>query len=399
NKLNKRKINENIKFLLNLQPEWKGYVTIIKQTKDLHVTDYNKIFHILKQNQDEANEVRAERMVTTINLLAIVATTMTQSPIPSNESQSSSRSKTKARDTGHYAKDCKATTRAMYFNYFKRRMLLENKEESEILLNEKEYDFLAETDGGEVDQKINVNCIFIAKIQDIHEALSDIKVDNGPSYDTNGLTKVKFIENVDYNMFAHERRHPEQLESIHDTYVMEHDDSDDLSASRDMDQSRGEDKYDDVCHEHGLSSNADIQDSFPSVEHVTNTDQYELFVAMGSDLQQDEAKAIMLRPTRPNGVVSSKVCVSQPDVTQHAQVLFASLVGCKNSKCLVAFLAVENYVKNAWKKFVPIILKEPTPDACLLKENLCSALVRVKLHDIPIFAFTEDGSSAMTGQI
>ncbi|GJZ35609.1 hypothetical protein Tco_0581426, partial [Tanacetum coccineum] len=143
-----------------------------------------------EQNQDEANEVRAERMVTTINLLAIVATTMTQSPIPSNESQSSSRSKTKARDTGHYAKDCKATTRAMYFNYFKRRMLLENKEESEILLNEKEYDFLAETDGGEVDQKINVNCIFIAKIQDIHEALSDIKVDNGPSYDTNGLTKI-----------------------------------------------------------------------------------------------------------------------------------------------------------------------------------------------------------------
>ncbi|GJV59597.1 hypothetical protein Tco_1465697 [Tanacetum coccineum] len=138
-----------------------------------------------EQNQDEANEVRAERMVTTINLLAIVATTMTQSPIPSNESQSSSRSKTKARD--------------------------------------------------------------------VHEALSDIKVDNGPSYDTNGLTKVKFIENVDYNMFAHERRHPEQLESIHDTYVMEHDDSDDLSASRDMDQSRGEDKYDDVCHEQGCS--------------------------------------------------------------------------------------------------------------------------------------------------
>ncbi|GKF47511.1 hypothetical protein Tco_0137313, partial [Tanacetum coccineum] len=95
-------------------------------------------------------------------------------------------------DTGHYAKDCKATTRAMYFKYFKRRILLENKEESEILLNEKEYDFLAETDGGE-------------------------------------------------------------LESIHDTYVMEHDDSDDLSASRDMDQSRGEDKYDDVCHEQGCS--------------------------------------------------------------------------------------------------------------------------------------------------
>nr|GFC76715.1 putative reverse transcriptase domain-containing protein [Tanacetum cinerariifolium] len=53
-------IAANIKFLNHLQPEWKRYVTIVKQTKKLHDTDYNQLYDYLKQNQDEANKVMAE---------------------------------------------------------------------------------------------------------------------------------------------------------------------------------------------------------------------------------------------------------------------------------------------------------------------------------------------------
>lgn len=48
---------------------------------------------------------------------------------------------------------------------------------------------------------------------------------------------------------------------------------------------------------------------------------------------------------------------------------------------------------------VPIILKKWTPNANLLKEDLCSIHAWVKLHDIPILAFTKDELSAMATKL
>nr|GEW48436.1 hypothetical protein [Tanacetum cinerariifolium] len=54
------KIAPNLKFLNNLQPEWKRNVTIVPQTKNLHEADFTQIYDFLKMNQDEVNELRAE---------------------------------------------------------------------------------------------------------------------------------------------------------------------------------------------------------------------------------------------------------------------------------------------------------------------------------------------------
>nr|GEY55175.1 hypothetical protein [Tanacetum cinerariifolium] len=43
----------NLKFLNNLQPEWKRHVTIVRQTKNLHEADFTQIYDFLKMNQDE----------------------------------------------------------------------------------------------------------------------------------------------------------------------------------------------------------------------------------------------------------------------------------------------------------------------------------------------------------
>nr|GEX62881.1 hypothetical protein [Tanacetum cinerariifolium] len=43
----------NLKFLNNLQPEWKRHVTIVRQTKNLHEADFTQIYEFLKMNQDE----------------------------------------------------------------------------------------------------------------------------------------------------------------------------------------------------------------------------------------------------------------------------------------------------------------------------------------------------------
>nr|GEU65185.1 hypothetical protein [Tanacetum cinerariifolium] len=43
NQLTPKKIACNLKFLNNLQPEWKRYVTLVYQTNKLHDVDYNQL--------------------------------------------------------------------------------------------------------------------------------------------------------------------------------------------------------------------------------------------------------------------------------------------------------------------------------------------------------------------
>nr|GEZ43068.1 hypothetical protein [Tanacetum cinerariifolium] len=63
----------NVQFLLQLQPEWQGFVTLVKQSQELKTVSYHKLYDILKQHQNEVNELRAERLARTANPLALVA--------------------------------------------------------------------------------------------------------------------------------------------------------------------------------------------------------------------------------------------------------------------------------------------------------------------------------------
>ncbi|GKA49235.1 hypothetical protein Tco_0742193 [Tanacetum coccineum] len=52
----------NVQFLLQLQPEWQRFVTLVKQSQELKTVSYHKLYDILKQHQNEVNEIRAERL-------------------------------------------------------------------------------------------------------------------------------------------------------------------------------------------------------------------------------------------------------------------------------------------------------------------------------------------------
>nr|GEV47543.1 organic solute transporter Ost-alpha [Tanacetum cinerariifolium] len=67
------KIASNLKFLNNLQPEWSRHVTIVHQTKDLHTADYTQLYDFLKYNQKEVDDLKAERLAKTQDLLALMA--------------------------------------------------------------------------------------------------------------------------------------------------------------------------------------------------------------------------------------------------------------------------------------------------------------------------------------
>ncbi|GJT08719.1 hypothetical protein Tco_0843181 [Tanacetum coccineum] len=94
----------NVQFLLQLQPEWQRFVTLVKQSQELKTVSYHKLYDILKQHQNEVNEIRAERLARTANPLALVAQ---QQPVyhpqnhpTQNNQYSSNRSQQPTRNRG-----------------------------------------------------------------------------------------------------------------------------------------------------------------------------------------------------------------------------------------------------------------------------------------------------------
>nr|GEV09841.1 hypothetical protein [Tanacetum cinerariifolium] len=95
-----------------LQLEWSRYVTIVKQQHKLDEVSYHKLFDILKQYQNEVNELCAERLARNANPLALVATTQAnqdpyyqtsrsyKSHAPSSESLIPTRSHTTTKHKG-----------------------------------------------------------------------------------------------------------------------------------------------------------------------------------------------------------------------------------------------------------------------------------------------------------
>ncbi|GKA36390.1 hypothetical protein Tco_0722881 [Tanacetum coccineum] len=62
NKCNVTNRQVYVHFLLQLQPEWQRFVTLVKQSQELKIVSYHKLYDILKQHQNEVNEIRAERL-------------------------------------------------------------------------------------------------------------------------------------------------------------------------------------------------------------------------------------------------------------------------------------------------------------------------------------------------
>nr|GEV79525.1 retrovirus-related Pol polyprotein from transposon TNT 1-94 [Tanacetum cinerariifolium] len=87
-----KNIASNLKFLNNLQLEWKRHVTIVRQTKNLHEADFTQIYGFLKMNQDEVNELRAERLAKSHDPLALMAHSQNSFNFPTTHKDQSSSS-------------------------------------------------------------------------------------------------------------------------------------------------------------------------------------------------------------------------------------------------------------------------------------------------------------------
>ncbi|GJW84270.1 putative ribonuclease H-like domain-containing protein [Tanacetum coccineum] len=98
----------NVQFLQQLQPEWSRFVTVVQQSKEIDTISYHTFFDILKQYQNEVNDIRTKRIAKSANPLALLAAAQPysdnyyQAPKPqrSNATSSSTRPSASTRHKG-----------------------------------------------------------------------------------------------------------------------------------------------------------------------------------------------------------------------------------------------------------------------------------------------------------
>ncbi|GJT40996.1 hypothetical protein Tco_0940861 [Tanacetum coccineum] len=98
-----------------------------------------------------------------------------------------------------------------------------------------------DTDDEPKDQELDAHYLYMEQIQ---EVTPDVADNSGPIFDVEPLQKVKNNDD-NYNVFAIESEHPEQLESVNDTYPVEQDEHNIIIDSLDMSYDREQDDQDD----------------------------------------------------------------------------------------------------------------------------------------------------------
>ncbi|GKD77661.1 integrase, catalytic region, zinc finger, CCHC-type containing protein [Tanacetum coccineum] len=217
----------NYKFLNNLQPEWKQYGTLMRQTKNLMDINIDALYNILKQNQDDVNDAMGYKKKAVVfegsddedisdlkKIIALLAKAFNRKKYyakPTNNnlrtsSASSSANKKpeyvkseekkedkkvdeKKRDMskvkcynckkeGHFAKDCKKA-KVKDYNYYKTKMLLAKKDSDEQLLLAEDQAWMESS--SDSDQEINANMVFMAKMENV---LSDSEESSSSAEET-----------------------------------------------------------------------------------------------------------------------------------------------------------------------------------------------------------------------
>ncbi|GJW00559.1 hypothetical protein Tco_1555810 [Tanacetum coccineum] len=247
-----------VQFLLQLQPKWKRFVTLVKQIQELKTVSYHKLYDILKQHQNEVNEIRAERLARTANPLAL-----DQEPATVTEDDEMSKEKEidKLMDlisllfkkiykpTNNNLRTSSNTNRANQDIYLRinRGTVYDNQRVVNVArarenLNAEQADWKDDTNDESDDQKLEAHYMYMAQIQEV----TPDPVDNsGPIFDVEPLHKVQY-NNDNYHVFAIENEHPEKPKSVNDIYLEGQGDTNITIDSLDICYDREQDDQDDT---------------------------------------------------------------------------------------------------------------------------------------------------------
>ncbi|GJR93584.1 hypothetical protein Tco_0265758 [Tanacetum coccineum] len=234
----------NVQFLLQLQPEWQRFVTLVKQSQELKTVSYHKLYDILKQHQNEVNEIRAERLARTANPLALLRNrgkAIVNSSTPSYDQEPAMVAED---DEISNEKEIYKLMALISLSFKKIYKPTNNNLGTSSNTSRAKHDNSPRINiGAGYDNQRVVNVAGARENVGIQRLL--YTADNsGPIFDTEPLQKVQ-NNNDKYNVFANDREHPEQPESINDTYLEEHSDTNITIDSLDMSTNRETDDQDD----------------------------------------------------------------------------------------------------------------------------------------------------------
>nr|GFB46435.1 hypothetical protein [Tanacetum cinerariifolium] len=232
-------IASNLKFLNNLQTEWKRHVTIVRQTKNLHEADFTQIYDFLKMNHDENQQGYNAWQNGGIQVAQnAVQNASVQSGgnqngrvvVPGIANQNGTGNVVAARAEGTGIR-----------NQARLSCLFAQKEEAEIQLQAEEFDFMAAAGDLDEIEEVNANCILMANLQ--HASTSGTQLDKAPVYDTDGSTEVQLndncYDNKIFNMFTQEEQYTYLLEPILEPQLVPQNDNHVTSVAPSMVQSGG----------------------------------------------------------------------------------------------------------------------------------------------------------------
>nr|GEX61157.1 hypothetical protein [Tanacetum cinerariifolium] len=118
----------------------------------------------------------------------------------------------------HVARECQKPKRVKDAAYHREKMLLCKQEEAGIQLNAEQADWRDDPDDDELeDQELEAHYIYMAQLQEVSPDTDD----SGPIFDAEPVQKVS--HDGHYHVFAIESAHPEQSQSVLDTYPIEQD--------------------------------------------------------------------------------------------------------------------------------------------------------------------------------
>nr|GEZ29433.1 hypothetical protein [Tanacetum cinerariifolium] len=121
------------------------------------------------------------------------------------------------KEYGHVARECQKPKRVKDAAYHREKMLLCKQEEAGIQLNAEQAYWKDDTDDESDDQALEAHYMYMAKLQQV----SPDVVDSGPIFDVKPEQKVQNDDH--YDVFSIECQHPEQSESVHNTYLLKQD--------------------------------------------------------------------------------------------------------------------------------------------------------------------------------
>ncbi|GJW54999.1 retrovirus-related pol polyprotein from transposon TNT 1-94 [Tanacetum coccineum] len=293
----------NVQFLQQLQPKWSRFVTIVKQQQDLDTVSYHRLFDILKQHQNEVNEIRAEKIARSSNPLTLVKQKQKNSD-PKQAQRDKDMQKNLALIAKHIKNIYKPTNNSLRTSSNTRNKIVDTSPRSENDRKTRQFgnqrtvivDGDRETVGNQVVQQTGIQCFnckeygHFAKecrkpkrvkdyayhkektmmckqeekgvplsaeqsdwLADTNEKPDEQeleahymymeKIQEVPTTDSGPTYVAEPLEKVhsddDYNVFATNKQHSEQPEFINDTYVVEMVDSNVNVDSSDMCDNEG----------------------------------------------------------------------------------------------------------------------------------------------------------------